>query len=91
MSNKYKDNKVATKFMPFLAAGLAVVLFVFGLIIFSWILIVAACAGLVLFIISSISAKFSKQKNNKSPQTYDPNQPQHGRTIDQDDDTNPSN
>lgn len=84
MKQQSPTNSFAARFFPFLIAGLTIVLFIIGILIFSWILIIAAIVGLVLFIISSISAKFSKHAERKSFQEELDAQ-QKGRTIDYED------
>lgn len=51
-------NSWAAKFLPFLTMGLSIVLFIIGIIVFSYILIIAAIIGVILFSIGYIRAKF---------------------------------
>lgn len=67
------------RFIPFLSMGLAIVVFVIGIVIFSYVLIFAAIVGLVLFVIAYIRTQFFKQKTHR---LYRKNQS--GRTIDYD-------
>lgn len=82
MKSFNQNGNFAARFLPFLIAGLTIVLFVIGLIIFSWILIIAAIVGFVLFLISAISAKFSKTRTFQE----ELERQEHGRTVDHEDD-----
>lgn len=53
------------RFLPYFMAALMVVIFVIGLIVFSWILIIAAILGGILFLIATIRRKIDERKKRK--------------------------
>ncbi len=78
-------NGIFEKIMPFFLFGIFIVLFIIGLFIFSYLLIVAAVIGLILFAIAYIRAKlFGPAKPHNEEHRHQ--QPKSsGRTIDHDD------
>ncbi len=72
--------KALNQLIPFLLAGIAIVAFVFGIMLLAYLFFFGAIIGFILFIIAKIRAKFfssktSVQKRKKSS----------GRIIDSDD------
>lgn len=63
------------RMMPFFLLGIIIVIFVFGLILFSYLLICGALVGFVLFIIAWAKEKFFPVKDlsvqNKRGRTFD--------------------
>lgn len=60
---------------PIIGMVVFIALFIFGLFVFSYLLIIGAIIGLGLFIYAFIRAKLSRRKNATHPYS-------HGRTID---------
>lgn len=61
------------RLIPFIMLGIAIVAFVFGLILLTYLFVFGAIVGLVLFAVSWIKAKLSSKKQMTK----------RGRTIDQ--------
>ncbi len=70
-----------TRIIPFIFLGVMIVLLVAGIIVFSYLLMVGALIGLVLFAFSWIKNRLFRDKSNlpANPKTKT------GRTIDHDD------
>ncbi|MCB1827935.1 MAG: hypothetical protein KDH94_05860 [Coxiellaceae bacterium] len=62
----------------FVGMGIFIVLFIVGLIFFSYLLIIGGIVGLILFGIAYLRLKFFSRKNKKAASES------HGRIIDQD-------
>lgn len=67
---------ILPRIVPFIMLGIAIVAFVFGLILFSYLLIFGALVGLVLFAFTWIKEKFFPSKSisiqrPKSNRTFD--------------------
>lgn len=67
--------------LPLLGMVIFITLFILGLFVFSYLLIIGAIIGLILFSIAFIRAKFSRRQ---APPPSRPSQTQ-GRTIEHDD------
>lgn len=72
-------NRLLLQLIPFILLGVLLVIFVAGIILFSYLLILGAAVGLVLFVIQWIRMKFSPKSKHLS-QYQDPKRP--GRTFD---------
>ncbi len=68
--------------VPFIGIGIFFVLLLAGLIIFSWLLILGAGAGLALFVIYWIYSKLTTRKYH--PVSRCAGEPRKGRIIDHD-------
>ena len=55
-------NPLLAKLLPFLMLGLMIVLFVIGIIFFSYVLIIAVIVGAILYAIAYIRLKFFTRK-----------------------------
>ena len=64
---KNQFNNFLAHLVPYLMLGVMITLFVIGLFIFSYILIISVIVGFVLFGIAYIKAHFFPQKKPKSP------------------------
>lgn len=73
-------NKLAAVIMPIIGMALFIILFVVGLVFFSYLLIIGTIIGLVLFTIAYIRAKFFAKKMRK----HAVKQRRQGRTIEHD-------
>ncbi len=73
-------NNFLLKVIPFLALGVFVVLLIFGIIFFSYLLILGAVVGLILFCIAWVANKLS----HKNSQRINIKSSNGGRTIDED-------
>lgn len=74
--------RLINQLIPFLLIGVAIVAFVFGLMLLAYLLLFGVIVGLGLFLISWIKNKFFASKSNlpkKNPT------PRKGRVIDSDD------
>ena len=81
---KQSMNKLKAKVMPYIGMGLFLILFLLGLVVFSYILIIGAIVGLILFLIAYIRSKFTRHHpHSQNDQSYK-NKPQ-GRVIDHND------
>lgn len=80
-------DKVLAAILPFLFAGITIVLFVVGIIIFSYILLFGALVGLILFIIAFIFMKIKMHQLRKQFKQSSVSS-RKGRTIDHDDNDN---
>ena len=58
------------RIMPFIGLGLFVVLLVVGIIFLSYLFILGAAVGLILFAIAWIKAKFSHKSSIASPSPH---------------------
>ncbi len=67
------------RLVPFLAIGVAIVIFAFGLFILSYLLMVGALVGFVLFTIAWVRNRFFGPRRPSTPVKRE------GRTIDHDD------
>jgi len=78
--------RILAVIMPFVGMGIFVVLFIVGLIFFSYLLIIAAIIGLVLFAIGYVRVKLFQRKSRTAAndQTYQSSGK--GRVIEHDDD-----
>lgn len=74
-------NKLFDNIAPFLGLGILIVLFILGIFIFSYLLIIGAIVGLVLYIVALIRAKFGSSKSQQPPHSNLPEGS--GRVIDQ--------
>lgn len=83
MQEKLPPNRnipFTAKLLPYIMIGLTIVLFVIGLVIFSYLLIIAAIVGFILFAINFIRTKFFKKEDQIH--TYHKDQEkQQGRII----------
>ncbi len=68
------------KMLPFMFVGIMLVVLVLGIILFSYILILGAIVGCILYVIARIRKLFSSKQMAR---THQPKQP--GRIIDHDD------
>jgi len=61
------------RLIPFILLGFILVVFIAGIILFSYLLILGALLGLILFVIQWIREKFSKPKQEmtRSGRTFD--------------------
>lgn len=75
----HSAERFAAKLLPFLGMGVFIVLFIFGLMVLSYVLIIGAVIGLILFLINYIRTKFSH--THKKPHHLHQHR---GRTIDHD-------
>lgn len=73
-----KMNRFISQIIPFILFGILLVLFVVGIILFSYLLILGAVVGLVLFIIQWIRMKFFPSKHLSNYQ----HSKRSGRTFD---------
>lgn len=80
--NNNKPNPIFARFVPFLMMGVMIVLFIIGLFVFSYILIVAAIIGFILFIISAVRARFFNKGTHVHQEQFETKT---GRTIEYDD------
>lgn len=71
--------QLISRLLPFIFAGIAVMAFVFGIMILAYLFIFGAIVGLVLFIISFLREKFFSIKKTT------PSKQKSGRIIDIDD------
>lgn len=55
-------NPLLAKFLPFLMLGLMIVLFIIGVIFFSYVLIIAVIIGAILYAVAYIRLKFFTPK-----------------------------
>lgn len=55
--------KFLRQLSPFLMAGLAIIAFAFGIVLFAYLFIFGAILGFVLYLISAIRDKFFPTKN----------------------------
>lgn len=60
-------NQYVTRILPYLFLGFVLVLFVIGIIIFSYVLIIGTIIGLVLFSISYLRTRFLSKKQQIKP------------------------
>jgi hypothetical protein len=74
-------NAFFERLLPFLFLGVIVVIFVAGLILFSYLLIVGAIVGFILFMLAWLRDKFFPSKSLSKRDSP----PRQGRTIDHDD------
>ncbi|MDX1901586.1 MAG: hypothetical protein SFW66_06230 [Gammaproteobacteria bacterium] len=73
-------NQLTRQLVAFLYLGIVVVLFVAGIVIFSWLLLIGAITGLILFLIAWIRQTFFiKRRNTMQRKPENP-----GRVIDHD-------
>jgi len=70
------------RLIPFIFLGIMVVLFVLGLVLFSYLLIVGAIVGVILFLITWAKEKLFPSKQMQRYQQQDENR---GRTFEHDD------
>jgi len=70
--------KLFAKITPFIVLGIAIVAFIFGLVLLSYLLFFGAMVGLALFAFTWIKEKFFPPKALTRPK-------KHGRTLDHDD------
>ena len=79
-------NKLTAKIMPFLTLGVMLMVFIIGLIFFSYVIIIAAILGLILFTVGYIRGKWLmrkfKQQAQQQPQQNTPKE--QGRIIEHD-------
>ena len=68
--------KLINRFIPFVLIGIAFVAFVFGIMLLSYLFLIGAIVGFILFMIHWIREKFFTSKKSPSRQK--------GRTIDSD-------
>jgi len=80
--NPQVKNKIVGTLISFIGMGVFVVLFILGLIFFSYLLIIGAIVGLILFGIAYLRAKFFQQKVKKTEPSSTHKKVHHGRTID---------
>jgi len=74
--------KIVSSILPFIFLGIMIVVFLAGIVIFSYVLIFGALIGFILFLISFIKERlFGKQNENTNIQK----KPKAGRTINHDD------
>jgi len=69
-----------SQLIPFILVGIAIVAFVFGIMLLAYLFLFGAILGFILFVISAIREKFFAKKNKNSPIKK-----QSGRIIDSDD------
>lgn len=58
MNKQFQPNSFFAKIMPFFGVGIFIVLFIAALVFLSYILLIGAVIGIVLFVISYIRNKF---------------------------------
>lgn len=80
----YTVNRFNSKLSSFIGMGIFLVLLVIGIIFFSYLLLVGAIIGLVLFAIAYIRAKFFLRKANFQTKHAKKNQQASGRVIEHD-------
>lgn len=68
------------RLIPFVFLGVMIVLFVVGIILFSYLLIVGAIVGMILFFINWVKEKLFSSKNIQCDQKSEKN----GRTFEHD-------
>ncbi len=54
---------ILSRILPFLYLGIVIVVLIFGIILFSYLLILGAMVGLILFLIAYIREKFFSSPN----------------------------
>lgn len=82
---KQSSPKLLQTILPFLFLGVFIVLIVIGFVVFSYVLIIGAVIGLILFLISAIREKFQKVKRMPpNLNQYDKPSKHSGRTIEHD-------
>lgn len=72
--------KLINGIVPFIVLGIIIVIFVFGIILLSYLLIFGALVGLVLFLIAWVKEKFFPSKHMTTTKNKKP-----GITIEHDD------
>lgn len=72
--------KILAKITPFLAMGIFILLLIIGIIALSYLFIVGAIIGLILFAIAFIRSKFIRKSQNKNNKFQDANEHE-GRII----------
>lgn len=60
--------KILDRLIPFVVLGVVLVIFVFGIIFLSYLLIWGAIIGLILFVIGWVKEKFSRTRGRSSPE-----------------------
>lgn len=74
----FKMRALLARLLPFFYLGIVIVIFVAGIILFSYLLVLGAVVGLVLFFIAWLREKFSPSRQIVKPQQ----KPPVGRTFD---------
>ncbi len=75
-----KSNSFFLRILPFIALGIFIVILVVGLVVFSYLLIIGAIVGIILFGISWVYNKLTGRKRQK----LNKKSPNSGRIIDSD-------
>lgn len=80
-----QPNPLLARIVPFIAIGVFIVLFILGLVVFSYLLVIGAIVGLVLFAIAYVRNWFLRRKHlHQNPQNKPEEKPS-GRTIEHED------
>ncbi|MEM1244424.1 MAG: hypothetical protein AAGG80_06375 [Pseudomonadota bacterium] len=80
MSRSNFGTNLLNAILPFVGIGIFIVVIILAVIFLSYIFIIGALIGLVLFVFAFIKQLFTGRKKTKVPQKT-----QHGRTYDYDD------
>lgn len=79
---RQKNNNLGNTIASFLGLGVFIVLLICAIVFLSYLFIIGAVIGLILYLIALFRAKFMRPKTGVHQQ---PNHVHHSRTIDQDD------
>jgi uncharacterized membrane protein len=77
-----KQSPIMQKLSPFLGLGIVLVFFVLAIVFLSYVFVIGAVIGLVLFVITWVRNAFSKKQPVNSPQAD--NSPHIGNVYDHD-------
>lgn len=81
--NPTQKNRIVSSLASIVGMGVFVLLFIIGLVFFSYLLIIGGIIGLVLFAIGYVRAKFFLRKAQRPQQSHPGRSVHQGRTIDQ--------
>lgn len=73
-------NQLKRQLLSFVYLGIVLVLFVAGIVVFSWLLLIGAITGLILFLLAWIRQTFFLKSRNMMQKTPE----KQGRIIDHD-------